>query len=282
MEIIRNKIKSKLYEAVDNKGVLIAVHRGLNGGNVIQNTVLACKNALLHGADIVEIDVSKSKDGVLYAFHDGNELRVLRCEKSIYDLTSKEIDKLQCMNSTNAFDGQYLERVEYILNELKGKCFINVDRAFVKSWEETIDLINKMNMYDQIILKADFDKKYFEVLEEKGSNIMFMPIVRTMEQWREVKKYNLNIVAIEIIFETLESELVSKEFMEELREAKVIPWANAITLGQKWNLSARLGDNGAIVEGPEKHYGKMIDLGFKILQTDWPTLIRDYLKDRNN
>ncbi|WZU02303.1 hypothetical protein MGH68_04670 [Erysipelothrix sp. D19-032] len=46
-----------LKQMLQKHGVLIASHRGLNGGYIAQNTILAYKNALRHGAHILEIDV---------------------------------------------------------------------------------------------------------------------------------------------------------------------------------------------------------------------------------
>ena len=40
-----------------DRGVMIAAHRGTSGANIIQNTIGAYENALLHGADILEMDV---------------------------------------------------------------------------------------------------------------------------------------------------------------------------------------------------------------------------------
>ncbi len=44
--------------------MLIAVHRGTWGGNVIQNTVQAYRIALDMGGDIFECDAALSADGV--------------------------------------------------------------------------------------------------------------------------------------------------------------------------------------------------------------------------
>ena len=51
--------------------VLVCAHRGTCGASVIQNTRLAFNNALLHGADIVELDIVRSKDGIFYGLHAG-------------------------------------------------------------------------------------------------------------------------------------------------------------------------------------------------------------------
>lgn len=63
---------SILEEKLLKNKLLIACHRGFYGANIIQNTIESSKLALKSGADIVEIDICKSKDGKYYIFHDGN------------------------------------------------------------------------------------------------------------------------------------------------------------------------------------------------------------------
>ena len=58
-----------LFEKVKEKGVLIAAHRGVAGGNIACNTIEAFEAALIQGADILEMDVFKTTDSQLYIFH---------------------------------------------------------------------------------------------------------------------------------------------------------------------------------------------------------------------
>ena len=61
----------ELRDAAHRKKVLVAAHRGTCGGSVVQNTVLSYQNALLHGADMIEVDVSMTIDGVFLRFITG-------------------------------------------------------------------------------------------------------------------------------------------------------------------------------------------------------------------
>ena len=45
---------------------LIAAHRGAAGANIPCNSIPAYNAALRHGADIIELDISRAKDGTLY------------------------------------------------------------------------------------------------------------------------------------------------------------------------------------------------------------------------
>ena len=57
-------------------------------------------------------------------------------------------------------------------------------------------------------------------------------------------------------------------------------WVNAITLNDKTILSGKLDDNKAIAHGFEENWGKLIDMGFDIIQTDWPGLLYHFVKER--
>ncbi|MBE7076040.1 MAG: hypothetical protein E7375_03125 [Clostridiales bacterium] len=73
-------------------------HRGLWGGEILENSLTAYKNAAEKGYPI-EIDLHLSTDGVLYSFHDDNTLRMTGVDKNIHDLSSKEIDELRLLGS---------------------------------------------------------------------------------------------------------------------------------------------------------------------------------------
>ena len=55
-----------------------AAHRGVCGANVPCNSILAYQIALAQGAEVVEIDVSKSKDGKYFVFHPWMEPQFLK------------------------------------------------------------------------------------------------------------------------------------------------------------------------------------------------------------
>ena len=73
-------INENLNQQFQKKGCLIAQHRGARCGNIIGNTLSAFKASLLLGADMFELDVSRSTDGTLYCFHDTTEDMNLRVQ----------------------------------------------------------------------------------------------------------------------------------------------------------------------------------------------------------
>lgn len=260
------------------RGVLIAAHRGTCGGNVIQNTCMAFENALLHGADIIEVDVIRSTDGDFFAFHNGQEPRVIQTDRDIRKMTTKEIESFVCINQLGEPVNQRLERLDLILEQFKGRCLINIDRAWF-FWKEIIDFLDGKGMQKQIMLKSPVQKELLDILEASGSSLMYMPIVKTREDWDLVQSYDVNLMAAELIFEDLSNPLIQPEFMKALHDRGILTWVNAITLNDEIVLSAHLDDDRAIKDGYDSTWGKLAKLGFDMIQTDWPALLSYYLRN---
>lgn len=268
-----------MLKVCQNGQTRIAAHRGTFGGNIIQNTIAAFDNALLHGADIIELDVVLSKDGVFYIFHDGYEKEVLGINQHLKHLTSAQIDQLVCTNAFEQASGVGLSRLEDVLEHFRGRALINVDRSW-HNWKEIISFLDKHQAHDFCMLKSPVHPQLLEQLAASKSNLMYVPIVKSVEEYHQVREYDVNLVGVELIFGSLEDALVQPTMMKHFKDSQLFTWVNAIDLGKKYNLSAHLTDTGAITEGFDQHWGKLIDLGFDILQTDWPMLLRSYILTR--
>ena len=127
---------------------------------------------------MIEIDVSMTRDGVFYAFHNTEEEQEFGRKCDIRKMTSREVDEINLLNSMHTTSGQRLERMEDVLPKFKGKCLINIDRSWFY-WEKVIPFLKSMNMDDQILLKCGVEEKYLQQLADSRSGLMYMPIVRT-------------------------------------------------------------------------------------------------------
>ena len=229
----------ELQEAVRRKKVLIAAHRGTSGGSVVQNTILSYQNALLHGADMIEVDVSMTIDGVFFAFHNGEEPVELGIKRDIREMTAAEVESKKTLNSLQEYVGQRVERLDTVLERFRGKCFINIDRSWFY-WEKIIPFLKAKEMDTQILLKSGVHERLLSELEASGTGLMYMPIVKTMDEWETVKKYDVNVVAAELIFSELNGPFTDPAFLKELLDEGILPWVNVIRLNDEIVLSGGL------------------------------------------
>ena len=135
-------------------------------------------------------------------------------------------------------------------------------------------------MPDQIILKSHADHQLLKVLQAHQVEFMYMPIISTPAQIEEVLKYKLNIIGLELLFMKLDNPLILEEAMQSYHSKHLLTWVNTITLDDNQVLSALLDDYRAITVSEEDTWGRLIDMGFDIFQTDWPVLLRNFVEKR--
>lgn len=259
-----------------DRGVLIAVHRGSPGGNIIENTIPAYKAALLQGGDLLEVDVAKSADGILYMFHDGGEPRLLGEPDNIATMDSSRIDQLPCLNNLFKPTNTRLERLEHILSYFKGDTIFNIDRAWF-FWPELFEALDQVDMMNQIIIKGHVTKETLEMFNQHGNKYMFMPIIMSIEQIDMVLSYsNINLIGMELIVSSETDPLFQNEVIDRLHDLNLFVWANAITLDDETKLFGGLDDDISIIQSPELGWGKLLEKKIDIIQTDWPAILSAY------
>lgn len=295
-------VNARLRAAFEKKDVLIMAHRGAVGANIVDNTIESFEAAIRQGADIVEADVCATLDGDLFVLHDGMEPVVLGQEKSIVEMHTKEVRQLRYLTKNNCRIDHPINTFEEVLDYLKGRCLINLDRCWV-CWEKVFPIIKKHGMEDQIILKSPPRKEYFELLAAQDTPFMYMPVCWEPEEFALAESYALNIVAVEVIGYREQIPIMDSAWLDDLRQRGYARMISTLTLGnpvlepekliKKWGikeaqklvngniyLAGGHDDDTAVLGNPDGSWGWLVDHGFNILQTDWTPVMHQYLKER--
>lgn len=257
--------------------VLVAAHRGSWGGSIFPNTIPAFENALVQGADIIEMDVVKSIDGEFFVINDEQLPSVLDLHQDIRSLTAGQFRALHYLSYTfRRPQHETVNSLDEVLEHFKGRCLINIDRAWF-SWNDLFPVLKRHDMFEQIVLKARPSDTLLGQLEASGLPIMYMPIIKTIEEMEIVDRYRLRKVAVEIVFDKESNGVVQPEFLSGLHKQGLVLWVNTLTLTDDIVLCAGHDDRHAILEGRDRHWGWLVQRGFDVFQTDWPLLLRQYL-----
>lgn len=270
-----------LNKKLKEKEVLVVSHRGFAGGNIVLNTISAMQNAINCGADILELDISLSADGEFFVFHQNMEPRKLLTSKKISQMTAAKINSLPLYNNAFKKTKAQVPTLAQMLEFLSGKdILINIDKCD-KIGKKVLEKLDQYDLEEQILVKGVCRDQFLETVNQHPKDYMFMPIVKSRADIEKTLKYkNLNIVGFEFIFETQNNELLSQELIAELKERGYFVWVNAINLGKGKYLSADFNDDKSILVGADAGWGKLIDYGFNVIQTDWPPLLKNYLQKR--
>ena len=267
--------------------MLICAHRGSWHGNVVQNTTIAYKAALMQGADIVETDTTASLDGEVFSLHDGGEERMFGWRHNATRMTAEQIAGFLPANALGEPSTHRVQRLTEVFEYLCHGELLNIDRTWQAKGLVPGLLDRYPHMRRQAILKAPLKfREVIDQLENHPVKYMFMPICYTMADVEEILQYReLNLVGVELIAATPQDELFRDDAIAWIHSKGLFCWVNALTLTDVFPQSALYGgldDDTSIWNGPETGWGRLMDKGIDVIQTDWPALVKNYRRERLN
>lgn len=263
-------------------GPLVCAHRGACGGNIPCNTMAAFSAALEQGADIIELDVIKSKDGELFVFHPGKERAHLGRRMPLQSRSASAIKKMHYRNYDGVKTHYCVERLEDVLLFLKGKCYINVDK-FRYNIPEITAIIRKCGVEKQVIVKTPVEERYLGLIEKYAPDFMFVPMIRRVDRVTDsLLKRKLNYVGAEVLFELDTDPVAQKSYAEEMHGKGLVLFKNSIVYNERAVISAGLTDDSAVTGSPDENWGRLIETGADIIQTDYCLMLKKYLSGRTS
>ena len=272
VEVIRKKLFS-----CDQSSVIVVAHRG-DWRNYPENSLAAIDNAIKMGVDIVELDVQRTQDGVLILMHDPSLDRTTTGKGNVSEVTMDSIAKLKLKNGCAIRTIHKVPTLEEALIHAKGKIMINLDKAD-RFFDEVYALLEKTGTTNQIIMKGN--KSFDKVKEQYGDylkEVIYMPIVNldkeNAEEQIESFIKDMHPVAFELLYKTDENPLPRK--LKDSLKGRTLIWYNTL-----WDTMAGAHDDDASLQNFDKGYGYLIDvLGARMIQTDRPQFLLDYLRSR--
>ena len=122
-------------------------HRGARGLEP-ENTICSFQKALELGVDYIECDVHLTKDKHIVLIHDHTLDRTTNATGYANDYTFDEIRKL------DAGKGEKIPTLQELLDLARGKVKIHIELKDEKATEQTVRLVEKNGMVDQVFLTS--------------------------------------------------------------------------------------------------------------------------------
>ncbi|MDO5114418.1 MAG: glycerophosphodiester phosphodiesterase family protein [Planctomycetia bacterium] len=146
-------------------------HRGFSAV-FPENTLSAVRGAIEAKANGCEMDVYRSKDGVVFLNHDGNLKRYCGVDRKVTELTWEELRKYEVGSFKNArFAGEKMPSLEEALLVLKESDCTPVIEIKQEGLEEDIlALLKKHEMVDRSVIIA-FSQKVCRRMRELDADI---------------------------------------------------------------------------------------------------------------
>lgn len=136
--------------------VSVIAHRG-GAASAPENTLAALRNAIETGADMAEMDLRMTRDGVVVALHDETLLRTTGLDQPVREIDSGAIQNLDVgITYSPTYAGEHIPTLIDLLKTAKNKIplmlEIKADEAEPSLLKKTISQIRDMNMKDGCLI----------------------------------------------------------------------------------------------------------------------------------
>ena len=150
VEMLLQNIENQIGNATQQQSQIeMVVHRGANA-LAPENTIASADSALAHGATWIEVDVRKSKDGVLFNLHDETLDRTTDGKGKLSDMKSEEVRKLDAGAwFSPKFAGTPIPTIAEMLDHLHGKAKVFFDVKKGTPIEDLVKLVREKDYSDK-------------------------------------------------------------------------------------------------------------------------------------
>ncbi|NBC65526.1 MAG: hypothetical protein GVY07_07740 [Bacteroidetes bacterium] len=172
-------MSSSTHEPLNNKDFLVIAHRGASK-YAPENTMAAFKLAHKMKADMIELDVQLSKDGIPVIFHDAKLDRHSNGKGSVASFLFNELHQMDAGNWFSIeYKGEKIPSLEQVLRWATGKIMVNIEIKkesvgdLVKAGieEKVSELVHKTGMEKNVIISS-FDYRAIERIKKIAPKVL--------------------------------------------------------------------------------------------------------------
>lgn len=261
-----------------SKKVLVIAHRG-DWRNYPENSLAAIESVIRMGVDIMELDLKLTKDSVLVLCHDRTIDRTTSGKGRVSDITYDSIQRCVLKAGQGVKTEHRMPTLREALAVCKDRIVVNVDQGY-EYYDLVLAVTEELGVTDQILIKG---KRSAEAVAAKFAehprNMMYMPIIDILKPqgqalFAEYRQQGVTPLACEVCWS--EYTPAVKACMDQVVSGGSKLWVNSL-----WpSLNGGLCDDAAFDGDPAAVYGKLVEMGATMIQTDRPELLISYLRSR--
>jgi len=262
--------------------VVVISHRG-DWRNYPENSIPAIESIIRMGVDMMELDVKMTKDSVLVLMHDKTIDRMTNGKGKVSDITYDSLMTFKMRRAHNVTtDSLRVPTLREALLCCKDRILVNVDHAY-PYYKEIVELTEELGVTGQVLMKGKSNiDKVNEDMAKHENNLLYMPIIDINKPqgkalFAEYQERGVVPMAYEVCYKVLDED--AKDCMKKIVESGSKLWINTF-----WpSVCGGYGnDDDAAVDAPDPYavYQQFIDLGARMLQTDRPELVLEFLRSK--
>ena len=259
-----------------SKNVVVASHRG-DWRNWPENSIDAIESVIAMGVDVMEMDLKLTKDSVLVLCHDKTIDRTTNGRGRVCDITYDSIRRCVLKTGHGVKTTHRMPTLREALEVCKDRIVVNVDQGY-EYYDLVLAVTEELGVTDQILIKG---KRSTDAVAAKFAehprNMMYMPIIDILKpQGRELFEEYASKGVVPLAYEVCWDDYTPQV---EACMRQVVAGGSKLWVNSLWDsLCGGLSDDKAFTESPDEVYGRLLDMGASIIQTDRPELLIRYLE----
>jgi glycerophosphoryl diester phosphodiesterase len=269
------------YVRDPSRDCAVAAHRGI-WRNAPENSLPAIEAAIRAGCDIVEIDVRRSADGGLFLLHDKTLHRMAGIDEMPETLTSAQLAGLTLKNRDggegNEMTGERLPSLRDLFDLTRDRIFLHLDVKDRTVIPEVIACARDMGVAAQVdfwgSLRSAEDLAWVrEAIIPHG--VLFMAKSRIGATHAEAELdllFQLAPDVCEVCFDRIED---IAGLQARARQTGMALWANTLD-----SVAFAGFTDTTAMQDPDAIWGRLIEAGISLIQTDEPVALKSYLASR--
>ena len=267
-----------------NDYVMVAAHRG-DWIYAPENSMESLEHAIHFGADLLETDVRLTKDGHFVMMHDKAVDRTTFGTGNIIDLTLEEVRQLRLKTNFGTRTQMQVPTLEEYIRAAKGRILLYLDKAGQEDHpdhpkgykiKKLIEVLERNGVLEESVFVLNFP--YAEAKAIFGSSlerVNYIPVIEesipNLPAYVDEYIEKLHPVAFQFRMSSLDSETYRQ--LPKVIQAGAKPFVAAT-----WKTHTGGHDDlVSIFDNPSKGWGWLIEQGFRILETNYPKDLTDYL-----
>ncbi len=273
-----DKILAEIHNPA-SRNVVVASHRG-DWRNYPENSLAAMRSVIRMGVDIMELDLKLTKDSVLVVCHDHTIDRTTNGRGRVSEVTYDSIRRCVLKAGQGVKTKYTMPTLREALEVCKDNIVVNVDQGY-EYYDLVLKITEELGVTNQTLIKG---KKPVAVVAQKFAdhkhNMMYMPIIDILKPqgaalFREYMASGTKPLAYEVCWNKYTPEV--EKCMKQAVQSGSKLWVNSL-----WeSLCGGLCDDVAWDNNnPDEVYGKLLDMGATMIQTDRPEFLIAYLRSK--
>ena len=250
----------------ENDAVLIAAHRGGPQPGYPEHALETLKKTFAEDTPVLEVDVSVSRDGVLFLFHDRTLGRLMQMRGTVADTDWSKLSGWELHDNDGEPTGFYAPRLDEVLEwAVEAGAILELDRKDNVAFADMVEAVRAAGAEHNVIL-ITYNDDEAETVARIAPDLMMTASARNARDLDDLERRGVDLSRL--IAWTGTSNPSRPDYSDMEAEGVEAAFGTLGRPGERLDDSFRAQD-----------YRELVDMGVRLIATDRPGDVAGFLTE---